>query len=120
MRPATVEGSPKTPLPMMEFTTSATRLQRPITRTSPSPGGLLAGYSIRAFVSQNEDARTTVTAGTQRGDLGAIVDCTIGCDRMSRASAPLVRSRYTVKSLASSGVYRHCARMVTLQTKVIA
>jgi hypothetical protein len=32
MSPVTVEGSPKTPLPMMEFTTSATRLQRPIAR----------------------------------------------------------------------------------------
>src|ERR1700722_9452889 len=86
MSPATVEGSPKTPLPMMEFTTSANRLQRPITRTSPSRGGLLAGYSIRAFVSQNEDARTTVkTELTELGDLGTIVDCTIGCDR---ASAP--------------------------------
>jgi hypothetical protein len=29
---ATVDGSPKTPLPMMEFTTSATRLHRPMAR----------------------------------------------------------------------------------------
>ena len=40
MRAATVEGSPKTPLPMMEFTTSATRLQRPMARTSSWCGGL--------------------------------------------------------------------------------
>ena len=33
-RPATVEGSPKTPLPITEFTTSAVRLQRPMARTS--------------------------------------------------------------------------------------
>jgi len=32
--PAIEEGSPKTPLPMMEFTISAARLQRPIARTS--------------------------------------------------------------------------------------
>ncbi len=31
-RPATAEGSPNTPLPMMEFTTNAVRLQRPMTR----------------------------------------------------------------------------------------
>src|SRR5262249_15514408 len=30
------EGKPKTPLPMMQFTVSAARLQRPIARTSPS------------------------------------------------------------------------------------
>ena len=33
-RPATAEGSPKTPLPITEFTTSAVRLQRPMARTS--------------------------------------------------------------------------------------
>jgi len=39
-RPATVEGSPNTPLPMMEFTTSAVRLQRPMARRSWWPGGV--------------------------------------------------------------------------------
>src|SRR5579864_5187668 len=34
IKPATVEGSPKTPLPITELTTSAVRLQRPIARTS--------------------------------------------------------------------------------------
>src|SRR5580658_7087291 len=33
MSAATAEGRPKTPLPMIEFTTSATRLQRPMART---------------------------------------------------------------------------------------
>ena len=33
--PATVPGSPKTPLPITEFTVSATKLQRPIARTKP-------------------------------------------------------------------------------------
>ena len=33
-KPATVEGSPKTPLPITEFTTSAVRLQRPMARTN--------------------------------------------------------------------------------------
>jgi len=32
-KPATVEGSPKMPLPITEFTASAARLQRPIART---------------------------------------------------------------------------------------
>src|ERR1700691_3004946 len=32
--PATVEGSPNTPLPMMELMTSAVRLQRPMARRS--------------------------------------------------------------------------------------
>src|SRR5690348_1649937 len=31
---ASTEGKPKTPLPMMELTISATRLQRPMARTS--------------------------------------------------------------------------------------
>ena|SRR5580692_645970 len=52
MRAATVEGSPKTPLPMMEFTTNATRLQRPMARISSWLGGFGEGVSIRAFVSQ--------------------------------------------------------------------
>ena len=33
---ARAEGRPKTPLPMMQFTVSAARLQRPIARTKPS------------------------------------------------------------------------------------
>jgi hypothetical protein len=32
---ATTDGKPKIPLPMMELTVSATRLQRPMARTSP-------------------------------------------------------------------------------------
>src|SRR5215468_6101375 len=35
-RLARTEGRPKTPLPMMQFTVRAARLQRPIARTSPS------------------------------------------------------------------------------------
>ena len=35
MSRATSEGNPKMPLPMMELTTSAARLQRPIARTRP-------------------------------------------------------------------------------------
>jgi len=34
--PARTEGSPKTPLPIIEFTTSATKLHRPIACTSPA------------------------------------------------------------------------------------
>jgi hypothetical protein len=33
---AKTEGKPKTPLPMMQFTVSAARLQRPMARTRPS------------------------------------------------------------------------------------
>jgi hypothetical protein len=33
---AKTEGRPKTPLPMMQFTVSAARLQRPMARTRPS------------------------------------------------------------------------------------
>src|SRR5260370_5530673 len=50
-RLATTEGRPKTPLPMMEFTTSATRLQRPMARRRVWPGSLVAAEAIRAFVS---------------------------------------------------------------------
>src|SRR5579863_1139876 len=39
IRPATVEGRPKTPLPITEFTTSAVKLQRPMARTSCWPRG---------------------------------------------------------------------------------
>ncbi len=52
MRAATVEGRPKTPLPMMEFTTNATRLHRPMARTRSWRGGFGGNGSIRAFVSQ--------------------------------------------------------------------
>src|ERR1700683_184352 len=51
MSAATVEGRPKTPLPMMEFTTSATRLQRPMARISWRWGGVESADSMRAFVS---------------------------------------------------------------------
>jgi hypothetical protein len=37
---------------MMEFTTNATRLQRPMARISSWLGGFGRGVSIRAFVSQ--------------------------------------------------------------------
>ena len=43
--PATVEGSPKTPLPMMELITSAVRLQRPMARTSWWLEALAGGVS---------------------------------------------------------------------------
>ena len=33
-RPATTDGSPKMPLPMMEFSTSPVKLQRPMARKS--------------------------------------------------------------------------------------
>jgi hypothetical protein len=42
-----VDGSPNTPLPIMEFTTSAVRLQRPIARTRWL--GLLGGVSGTAW-----------------------------------------------------------------------
>src|SRR5579863_334163 len=42
-RPATTEGRPKMPLPMTEFTVSATRLQRPMARMSPDvPAGVVS------------------------------------------------------------------------------
>src|SRR5437868_2404965 len=53
VRAATVEGSPNTPPPMVEFTTSATRLHRPIARTNWPDGAAvrdLAGVSNTGFV----------------------------------------------------------------------
>src|SRR5260370_20172586 len=46
MRAATVEGSPNTPLPMMEFTIRAIRLQRRMARTRSWRGAVAAGDSI--------------------------------------------------------------------------
>src|ERR1700740_2701857 len=43
---ATVEGNPKTPLPTIEFTTSATRLQRPMARSSSLRGASSGADSI--------------------------------------------------------------------------
>src|SRR5580692_2446752 len=63
MRAATVEGRPKTPLPMIELTTSATRLQRPIARSSSRRGGFADGDSIRAFVSHTRVVRTAAVTG---------------------------------------------------------
>src|SRR5271155_5242314 len=56
MRAATVEGKPNTPLPMMEFTTSATRLQRPIARTSSCRGGFAGADSINACLYHKSQA----------------------------------------------------------------
>src|SRR5580693_860024 len=102
MRAATVEGSPKTPLPMMEFTTKATRLQRPMARISSWLGGFGRGVSIRAFVSQpgvilDKQSSLRRSASPARfadsgqalsevetggpvvfGDLGTDGDCTVG------------------------------------------
>ena len=56
------EGRPKIPLPIIELMTSAARLQRPITRTSP-----LASFGVtREFVSQSAgvcDYRLTILGG---------------------------------------------------------
>src|ERR1700747_3219080 len=51
--PATTDGKPKMPLPIMQFTTSATMLQRPMARTScggvlcESPCGIVLLYHKR-------------------------------------------------------------------------
>src|SRR5258706_12039425 len=45
--PATVAGNPKMPLPIIEFTASAARLQRPMARTRPVCGDVIA----KPFVS---------------------------------------------------------------------
>src|ERR1700693_1102844 len=114
MSAATVEGRPKTPLPMMEFTTSATRLQRPMARSSWR-GGLEETDSIRAFVSQPNDSQATVVRGGRRirphrraslaqgragldsrggclykrcGDLGTNGNCTVGRGEKSGAWDP--------------------------------
>src|ERR1700686_2846117 len=62
MRAATVEGSPNTPLPMIEFTTSATRLQRPMARTrswlrGSGEGGCIIArlYHKRLMLGQQSD-----------------------------------------------------------------
>jgi uncharacterized protein YbjT (DUF2867 family) len=47
---ATCDGSPKIPLPRMQFTTSATRLQRPMARTSPSSDTLVSSVSVTAIL----------------------------------------------------------------------
>src|ERR1051326_6196708 len=47
--PESIEGSPKTPLPIMQFTISAAILQRPMARTRPSLevcGGLISGTRV--------------------------------------------------------------------------
>jgi hypothetical protein len=45
--PATVAGNPKMPLPIIEFTASAARLHRPMARTKPVCGDVIA----KPFVS---------------------------------------------------------------------
>jgi hypothetical protein len=47
-RLASTEGNPKTPLPMMQFTTNAAILQRPIARTNPSLDVLSGRGSVTA------------------------------------------------------------------------
>src|SRR5580693_6041628 len=98
MSAATVEGSPKTPLPMIEFTTSATRLQRPMARIRSWAGWVVEGVSIRVFVPQMDAAGARVWAPrfalawtaeeavttwpvrrTEGGDFRADADCTVDC-----------------------------------------
>src|SRR5271168_3690362 len=72
MRAATVEGKPNTPLPMIEFTTSATRLQRPMARSSSRRGGFAEGDSIRVFVSQMEDPWMAMRIGRRASPIGSL------------------------------------------------
>jgi hypothetical protein len=59
-----VEGSPKTPLPITEFTTSAVRLQRPMARTNCwSPGTCERDSGTGCFYHKWALSMTTVAAG---------------------------------------------------------
>ena len=67
-RPATVEGSPKTPLPITEFTTNAVRLQRPMARTNCwlwETWGSVSGTGC--FYHKWALRMTTVAAGRELG-----------------------------------------------------
>ena len=49
-----MEGSPNTPLPITQFTTSAAMLQRPMTRINPSLEALAGLFSCTRFCITNE------------------------------------------------------------------
>src|SRR5579864_2681989 len=77
MRSLTCAGRPKMPLPRMELTVRATRLQRPMARTRPSleegsnaDGGTASLYHISGVVPNLR------SPATQRGDFGAEDECT--------------------------------------------
>jgi hypothetical protein len=63
MRFATTDGKPKIPLPMMELTVSATRLQRPMARTSPDvPVGAVSIIAVLYHRSQISSPLVTYSA----------------------------------------------------------
>jgi hypothetical protein len=65
-----VDGNPKTPLPIMEFTTSAVRLQRPMARTSSwldAFGGSDSGIAWFYHKSTMAGSRALGLAGTGLG-----------------------------------------------------
>src|SRR5580700_1496097 len=94
--PATTEGRPKTPLPMIKLTTSATRLQRPMARCSwlGRFGEVVSILRVR-FVSQTYDPRTALARDDDR-------------NWMRRASRPLGQPRACPERSRTGG----CACMV--------
>src|SRR5271154_4517057 len=98
-RPATTEGRPNTPLPITEFATSATRLQRPIARTKPSLENFwleslscrvpvtasLYHKSIRGFTGGGSQAERRSTLARD-GDLRTDGECTNGRRRKLQKS----------------------------------
>ena len=92
MSAATVEASPKTPLPITELITSAVRLQRPMARTSGLAGEGSADRAI-ARLYHNQDRYRSAKVRKVRdkdfdsvgGDFGAEGNRTVGSYRKCRA-----------------------------------
>src|SRR5215472_6938775 len=99
--PATGAGRPKIPLPTMQFTASATMLQRPMTRTScgvvlcDGPCGIaLLYHKRRAGVRYSYATHLECSATGQRHDIGRL-------QGLSSAGKPLL-ARYDLAALRAA------------------
>src|SRR5215467_8172968 len=97
-RRAIDDGSPKMPLPTMQFTASATMLQRPMTRTScgvvlrvASDGIALLYHKLRARVRYSYATHLECSATGERHDIGRL-------QGLSTAGKPLL-ARYDLAAL---------------------
>src|SRR5579862_4499369 len=116
MSAATVEASPKTPLPITELMTSAVRLQRPMARTSGLAGEGSADRAI-ARLYHNQDRYRSAKVRKVRdkgfdpvgGDFGAEGNRPVGSYRKS--SAPRQGSRYRISAKVAMRGNPHWERL---------
>jgi hypothetical protein len=117
IKPATVEGSPKTPLPMIEFTTSATRLHRPMARSRFGLGPAAVGEGMGVCIT--DCSAQAYNAGQIQSGLSAVslLNFSLGAENDGRAT---MRFHKLAEQLPSTRERALRLGLVTLEQMVMA